>query len=339
MADSVIFAVEDSTFRTNNGLPSSLTGLTQVTVKVGTATKTGYLLGDAELKDTSGGMNNYYSWGDQMHNKFVVVDGTWVWTGSWNFTINDTYGSEANRTAGVLSGHTNHGVEIRSEDLADEYTHEFEEMYGSSSATPDHTASNFHGRKHDTTTSHTVTVGGKTVEVYFSPNEGGLTRVIDAVQNDADESAHFCIYAFSDQDLTDALKEKWEGSTTESTGTLTGFKLQGVFEGGYWNQYWSASMDMTARDGSPDQSTKWNNKAEVYYDGEDNLLHHKYLILDVNTESDPMVVTGSMNWSANGDDTNDENTLIIHDAAIANQFYQEFAARLFMAFGVVDFLK
>ena len=339
MADSVIFAVEDSTFRTNNGLPSGLTGLTQVTVKVGTATKTGYLLGDAELKDTSGGMNNYYSWGDQMHNKFAVVDGTWVWTGSWNFTINDTYGSEANRTAGVLSGHTNHGVEVRSEDLADEYTNEFNEMYGSSSSTPDHSASNFHGRKHDTTVHHTVTVGGKTVEVYFSPNEGGLARVIDAVENDADESAHFCIYAFSDQDLTDALKEKWEGSTTESTGTLTGFKLQGVFEGGYWNQYWSASMDMTARDGSPDQSTKWNNKAEVYFDGEDNLLHHKYLILDVNTESDPMVVTGSMNWSANGDDTNDENTLIIHDAAIANQFYQEFAARLYMAFGVVDFLK
>ena len=132
---------------------------------------------------------------------------------------------------------------------------------------------------------------------------------------------------------------KWENSTSESAGTLTGFKLQGVMESGYWNQYWSASMDMTARDGSPDQSTKWNNKAQVYFDGEDKLLHHKYLILDVNSESDPMVVTGSMNWSANGDDTNDENSLIIHDAAIANQFYQEFAARLYMAFGVVDFLK
>ena len=339
MADSAIFAVEDSTFRTNNGLPSSLTGLTQVTVKVGTATKTGYLLGAAELKDTSGGMNNYYSWGDQMHNKFAVVDGTWVFTGSWNFTINDTYGSEANRTAGVLSGHTNHAVEIRSEDLADEYTNEFDEMWGSSTATPNHTDSNFHGRKTDTTSSHTVTVGGKTVEVYFSPNEGGLDRVVDAVENDADESAHFCAYAFSDQALTDALKVKWEGSATESTGTLTGFVLQGVFDSGFFNQYWSASMDMTQRDGSPDQSTKWNNKGQVYFDGEDNLLHHKYLILDVNSESNPMVVTGSMNWSANGDETNDENTLIIHDADIANQFYQEFAARLYMAFGVVDFLK
>lgn len=72
-----------------------------------------------------------------------------------------------------------------------------------------------------------------------------LTRVIDAVENDADESAHFCIYAFSDQALTDALKYKWEASTSESTGTLTGFTLQGVFESGYWNQYWSASMEVS----------------------------------------------------------------------------------------------
>jgi phosphatidylserine/phosphatidylglycerophosphate/cardiolipin synthase-like enzyme len=63
------------------------------------------------------------------------------------------------------------------------------------------------------------------------------------------------------------------------------------------------------------------------------------MIVDHGTTSDPFVITGSMNWSANGEDTNDENTLIIHDAAIANQFYQEFAARYYMAYGIVDFLK
>ncbi len=337
-ADSAIFAVEDSTYRTNNGLPSSPSDLPSVTVKVGTATKSGYLLADGELKDTSGGLNNYYSWGDQMHNKFVVVDGTWVWTGSWNFTINDTFGSEANRTANIRSGHSNHGIEIRSADLAAEYTGEFEEMWGSSTDTPDIEDSNFHGRKADNTT-HQVYVGGKLVEVHFSPSEGALARVNEAVDEDADESAHFCIYAFSDQTLTDNLKLKWEGSTTESTGTLTGFTLQGVMDSGFWNQYWSASLDMTGVDGTPDQSNKWNNKALVGFDGEDKLLHHKYMIVDHDTESDPFVVTGSMNWSANGEDTNDENTLIIHDADIANQFYQEFAARYYMAYGIVDFLK
>lgn len=338
LADSIIFAVEDSTYRTSYGLPSSPSDLPSVTVKVGTATKSGYQLADGELKDTAGGLNNYYSWGDQMHNKFVVVDGTWVWTGSWNFTVNDTFGSDANRTANIRSGHTNHGIEIRSADLADAYTGEFEEMWGSTTATPSITVSNFHGRKTDNTT-HQVYVGGKLVEVHFSPSEGALARVNEAVDEDADLSAHFCIYAFSDQTLTDNLKLKWEGSTSESTGTLTGFTLQGVMESGYWSQYWSASMDMTARDGSPDQSVKWNNIAPVGFDGEDKLLHHKYMIVDHDTASDPFVITGSMNWSANGEDTNDENTLIIHDAAIANQFYQEFAARYYMSYGIVDFLK
>jgi phosphatidylserine/phosphatidylglycerophosphate/cardiolipin synthase-like enzyme len=163
--------------------------------------------------------------------------------------------------------------------------------------------------------------------------------VNEIVSEDADESVHFCIYAFSDQTLTDNLKLLWEGSTSESTGTLTGFTLQGVMESGYWSQYWSASMDMTARDGDPDQSIKWNNKAAVGFDGEDKLLHHKYMIVDHGTASDPFVITGSMNWSANGEDTNDENTLIIHDEDIANQFYQEFAARYYAAYGIVDFLK
>ncbi len=338
LADSVIFAVTDSGYRTSYGLPSTPTGLSSVTVKVGTATMTGYLLADGELKNTAGGLNNYYSFGDQMHNKFVVIDGTWVWTGSWNFTVNDTFGSDANRDANIRSGHTNHGLEIRSADLASEYTGEFEEMFGSTTATPSITASNFHSRKTDNTT-HQIYVGGKLVEVHFSPSEGALARVNEAVAEEAQESARFCIYAFSDQELTDNLKLLWEGSLSESTGTKTGFNLQGVMENGYWSQYWSASMDMTAQDGTPDQSNKWNNKALVGFDGEDKLLHHKYMIVDEGTESDPFVITGSMNWSANGEDTNDENTLIIHDEDIANQFYQEFAARYYAAYGLVDFLK
>jgi len=340
LADSVIFAVEDSTFRTSYGLPSTPTGLSSVTVKVGNDTKSGYLLADGELKNTNGGLNNYYSWGDQMHNKFVIVDGTWVWTGSWNFTVNDTFGSEANRTANIRSGHTNHGVEIRSTSLASAYIAEFEEMWGTSTATPSITSSNFHSRKSDNMT-HTVYVGGKLVEVYFSPSEGALARVNEIVQNDADYSARFCIYAFSDQTLTDTMKYLYEGSTSELTGTLTGFKIQGVFESGYWSQYWSSNLDMTSVESSPDPdySVRWNNPAPVVFDGEDKLLHHKYMIVDEGTASDPFVVTGSMNWSANGEDTNDENTLIIHDTNIANQFYQEFAARYYMAYGLVDFMQ
>lgn len=52
----------------------------------------GYLIADAERR-ASGEPAWYYSPGDQMHNKFAVADGAWIWTGSWNFTINDTFAS------------------------------------------------------------------------------------------------------------------------------------------------------------------------------------------------------------------------------------------------------
>ena len=59
------------------------------------------------------------------------------------------------------------------------------------------------------------------------------------------------------------------------------------------------------------------------------IFHHKYLISDPeNGDSDPTVLTGSHNWSNAGEQRNDENTVVVHDLNIANQFHQEFAARV-----------
>jgi phosphatidylserine/phosphatidylglycerophosphate/cardiolipin synthase-like enzyme len=57
-------------------------------------------------------------------------------------------------------------------------------------------------------------------------------------------------------------------------------------------------------------------------------LHHKYGIIDHSQpDADPIVITGSHNWTSSAESVNDENTLIIHDATIANLFHQEFTAR------------
>jgi hypothetical protein len=56
-------------------------------------------------------------------------------------------------------------------------------------------------------------------------------------------------------------------------------------------------------------------------------LHHKYCIVDHSTlDSDPTVLTGSHNWSSAAQTTNDENTVVVHDARVANLFLQEFMA-------------
>ena len=62
--------------------------------------------------------------------------------------------------------------------------------------------------------------------------------------------------------------------------------------------------------------------------GVPNSFHHKYAIADANvTASEPILITGSHNWSNNAENNSDENTLIIYDAIIANIYLQEFEKR------------
>ncbi len=331
-ADSPVLAVLDATKRADAGLPAVPSDLPYQTLNIGNGSRAGYVVAYGEKKNAT----DYYAPGNQMHNKFVVLDGTWVWTGSWNFTINGLYGDEANMAAGILGGNSNHGIEVHSTDLADIYTTEFEEMWGSSSMVPDPDLAAFHGRKTDNT-AHSVVVGGRTVEVYFSPGDDALQAVTDYVTLEADVSAEFAAFTWSHQGLVDALKVKYEGSDQDLVGTLTGFTVRGVFDSLGWNQWWSASVDMTGRTASNSSvnnpNTRWANAAPVLKDDEDEILHHKYMIIDAHTTSNPAVIAGSTNWSVNGNDINDENLLIIHDADVADQFTQELRARYYQAGG------
>lgn len=333
-SDSIMFAVEDQTMREQYGLPSTPVGMEQVTVEVGNDTESGYELADAEQKSAGA----YYSPGSQMHNKFAVIDGKWVFTGSWNFTVTGLYGSEENMENDILGGNTQHVVEINSQDLAGVFTTEFNEMWGSSGQSPDPVSSNYHGRKTDNTL-HTVQVGDKQVDIYFSAGDDAIGEMTSYVKNEADYSTYFSIFAWSDQALVDELKYKWEGSYQDGQGTLTGFDVRGIFDQSFWNQWWSASVDMTGRTASEtstnNPNTRWNHPAPVYEDQEDRKMHAKTMLIDAaNPNSDPTVIVGSTNWSNNGNDINDENMLFIHDADVANQFLQEFNARYEAAGGM-----
>ncbi|KGX90252.1 hypothetical protein N781_08120 [Pontibacillus halophilus JSM 076056 = DSM 19796] len=326
-SDSIMFAVEDQALRQQHGLPSTVTGMDYVTVGVGSGTESGYELAKGEEKSAG----NYYSPGDQMHNKFAVVDGKWVFTGSWNFTVTGLYGSESNMQDGILGGNTQHVVELHSSNLADVFKTEFDEMWGASGLTPDASSANFGSRKIDNTL-HTVSVGGKTVDVYFSAGDDAIGHMADYVKTSADYSSYFMIFAWSDQQLVNELKYKWEGSYNDLEGTRTGFDVKGVFDEGFWNQWWSASIEMTGRTASQtstnNPNVRWNNPAPVYEDNEDRKMHAKTMLIDAtHPGSDPTAIVGSTNWSTNGNEVNDENMLFIHDASITNQFLQEFYPR------------
>ncbi|WP_156488385.1 phospholipase D-like domain-containing protein [Fictibacillus phosphorivorans] len=335
-SDSIIFAVEDSAKRTEYNLPSvGFNDFTQRTVTVGSQSQTGHMLVDGESKGTDA----YYSPDTQMHNKFVVIDGKWVFTGSWNFTTTGLYGTDENRSNGILDGNSNHSIELHSSELSTIYKTEFDEMWGNAGTKPDANISNFGSRKTDNTP-HQVSVGGKMVQVYFSPGDNAVPKMNETLQQSAHQNTYFSIFAWSDQALVDTLKVKWEGSPNDLEGTKTGFDIKGVFDDSFWNMWWSASIDMTGRTATQtstnNPNTRWKNPAPVFMDKESRKLHHKYFIIDADTSSDPLVITGSTNWSTNGNDVNDENALWVHDIAITNQFKQEFMARYEQAGGTIN---
>ena len=58
---------------------------------------------------------------------------------------------------------------------------------------------------------------------------------------------------------------------------------------------------------------------DVRRDGNPGLMHHKVIIIDRS-----IVITGSYNFSASAETSNDENVVIIHSADAAGRYLAEF---------------
>ncbi|MDP7026517.1 MAG: phospholipase D-like domain-containing protein, partial [Candidatus Marinimicrobia bacterium] len=148
--------------------------------------------GVAVLSDSAGSVYIY----KDMHNKFAVFDGEWIWTGSYNATESGTFGN------------ANNALLFRSEATAEAYTAEFQEMWGSTSATPNPEASRFHTGKEDNHL-HTFELDGYPLEVYMSPSDQTKEAILAAITT-ADYSISFCIFSFTDDDISDAMEAQLE---------------------------------------------------------------------------------------------------------------------------------
>lgn len=253
-----------------------------------------------------------------MHDKFLVIDARnhtsgaddWVVTGS----ANATFGGAENNAENVVS--------INDEALAAAYTLEFNEMWGSENESPDAAQSRFSARKTDNTP-HRFNIGGVWVEQYMSPSDATENRIIDAIGT-ANKGLFFCIYSFTSDGIENAMKDLYLRDPN--------FLIRGVFDAGAAHNTGSAYDPMHGQGAGA-----WSRPADIFTDKVPYLLHHKYLLIDGPfRESHPIVVTGSHNWSYSANSRNDENTLVIHDANIANQYYQEFVERYRQAGGGGD---
>jgi phosphatidylserine/phosphatidylglycerophosphate/cardiolipin synthase-like enzyme len=241
------------------------------------------------------------------HNKFMVIDGNSanpddpiVWTGSCNWT-DQNVNTDANNV-----------LFIQDASLAKVYQLEFNEMFGSTGATPNTANAKFGSAKSDNTP-HELIIGGKRMEVFFSPSDGVNAQLVSHIN-------------MAETDL--------EVGTMLMTRTVISDAIIARHNAGV-----NSRVIISNRSTSPQVITALTaalgNDFREYH--EPGMLHSKMMIVDRNTPgSDPFVWTGSHNWSDAANVTNDENTIVIHDGAVCNLFYQEWSERFKLAIPITE---
>ncbi len=222
-----------------------------------------------------------------MHNKFMIID-----KNASNPNLPIVWTGSTNYTDDQINVDPNNVIIVQDQSLARGFNLEFEEMF-------------IDGRFGDNKINNTPTeykIGGIRVESYFSPTDP-MNEIIEGAIDACDHDAYFGLLSFTRTDLANRLLNRH----------YDGVFVAGIIE----NTENAAVVDILS-----------DLEDQFIIDGGGDIFHHKYLIGDPNmTSSDPFVLTGSHNWSNSAQFRNDENTLIVHDATIANIYYQEFVAR------------
>lgn len=133
-----------------------------------------------------------------MHNKFIVIDGRYLWVGSMNYTSNGVYCNNNNL------------VRFDSPRLAQNYLVEMGEMY----------AGNQFGPRSPRNTPHeSLIIQGSLIENYFGP-EIELGPIISQAVYGADRELLFMAFSFTLDTIGDAMLDM----------AKSGIEVKGVFE-------------------------------------------------------------------------------------------------------------
>lgn len=146
-----------------------------------------------------------------MHDKFVVIDNSEVWTGAMNYTDSGAYLDN------------NSLMRIRSVKMAENYTKEFEEMFIDDKFGPDVVAQTPNPR---------VTIDGTPIDVYFSPDDSVQASFVELVNN-ARDSIYFLAFSFTADEIGEAVRAR----------AADGVKVSGVMDDGQVNSNAGTEFD------------------------------------------------------------------------------------------------
>jgi phosphatidylserine/phosphatidylglycerophosphate/cardiolipin synthase-like enzyme len=237
-----------------------------------TSTTSGYKalfeLGRVNVPYVDGGRSN-----GLMHNKIYIFDAKVLYIGSWNAAFNDTTRNDNNM------------LRITNTSIISNFLAKFNEMYENK---------RFGARAQVGAIRPKLTAEGTPVEIYFSPVDDVMSRLIAEV-NGAKKSVRFMIFTFTYDALADAMIAQMK----------KGLKVEGVIE---------------SRGASNGELPRlFCAKVPVRSDGNSGTLHHKVIIID-----DETVITGSFNFTEGANIRNDDYSIIIRNKNVAQAFIAEY---------------
>jgi phosphatidylserine/phosphatidylglycerophosphate/cardiolipin synthase-like enzyme len=207
----------------------------------------------------------------------------------WIFDGQTVWTGSTNITVNGNFRNNNNVIIIEFPQVAAMYEREFAEMWGGE----------FGPKSPSTVGQQSVTIDGTPVQVLFAAEDEVVSHLVPLLEN-AQRSIRFMAFSFTHDDLGSAVLARAKG----------GIDVKGIFETrGSETEY----SEMTAL---------YCAKVPVRQDGNPGTFHHKVFVIDEQT-----LITGSLNFSENADESNDENVVIVNNADIAAQYTQEFERR------------
>ena len=218
-----------------------------------------------------------------------VIDdqrGTLMHNKFWIFDKRIVWTGSTNITESGIFKQDNNVIVIHSTALAKIYEREFDEMW----------AGEFGPRSTSTVDTQALKFNGTEIRVFFSSEDDVVEHLLPYLEN-AQSSIRFLAFSFTHDDMGEIMRNQ----------DKAGVDVMGVFE----------------KTGS---STEYSELGAMYCDGmkvrrdeNGSFLHHKVIIVD-----EHILITGSLNFSDNANESNDENVIVIDNAEIASLYIQEF---------------
>jgi phosphatidylserine/phosphatidylglycerophosphate/cardiolipin synthase-like enzyme len=147
--------------------------------------------------------------GALMHNKYLIIDGKDVWTGSTNLTRNDIYNN--NNNAILFKGISS---------LVQNFQNDFDEMFVDGA---------FNQRDDSRPVpNRSITVGSTQIETYFSPDEGETIEArLAELASQAQSSIRVMAFSFTLDSIAQAMLDRHNAGISvegvfETTGSLQG---------------------------------------------------------------------------------------------------------------------